>query len=68
MHWHFYLAGAIAGLCVVILDLALGRWARAGMLLVLVASLGLAAWNRREDERKARAAALDADTPDTPRE
>jgi hypothetical protein len=68
MHWHIYLVLAVGGLCLLILDLALGLWARASMALLMMASMGLAAWNGREDERKARAAALDADTPDATRE
>jgi type IV secretory pathway TrbD component len=68
MHWHIYLVLAVGGLCVVILDLVLGRWARAGMMLLMVATMGLAAWNGREDERKARAEERDAREPDAPRE
>lgn len=68
MHWHIYLVVAVGGLCVAILDLALGRWARAGMTLLLAASIGLAAWNGREEERKARAAEAEAGKPDVPQE
>nr|WP_298130124.1 hypothetical protein [uncultured Pseudoxanthomonas sp.] len=68
MHWHIYLVLAVAGACVVILDLALGRCARAGALSLLVASIALAAWNGREEERKTRAVEREARDPDAPHE
>lgn len=68
MHWHIHLVLAVGGACVVILDLALGRWARAGALSLLVASIALAAWNGREEERKTRAAARETHDPNAPHE
>lgn len=68
MHWHIYAVLAVGGLCMVILDLVLGRWARAGMVLLLSAGIALQAWNGREEERKARAAELDAGDTDASRE
>lgn len=66
MHWHIYAVLAVGGLCVVILDLVLGAWARAGMVLLGAASVALMAWNGREEERKARAAESDAGDADAP--
>lgn len=60
MHWHIYLVLAVGMVLMVILHLALGLWARAGFSFLLLAHVGFAAWNGREDERKARAAEADA--------
>lgn len=68
MHWHIYLVMAVAGTGVVILHLALGRWASAGALFLLFASFALKAWNGREEERKVRAAELNAHKPGAPHE
>jgi len=67
MHWLIYLVLAVGMVGVVIVDLASERWARAGASLLALVCLGVAAWNRREDERKRRDAQLGARNPDTPR-
>ena len=67
MHWHIYLVVAVGMVFVVIVDLVSGSWARAGASALAVVFLGLAAWNRREEERKVRAAELEAGKPDMPR-
>lgn len=66
MHWHIYLVLAVGMMFVVIVDLVSGRWARAGASALVVVFLGLAAWNGREEERKARAADVAAGKPDVP--
>ena len=68
MHWHFYLVVAVGMLFVVIVDLASGRWGRAGASALLLVLLGVAAWNGRENERKARAAEAHTGNPNAPRE
>lgn len=60
MHWHIYLVLAVGMAFVVIVDLASGRWARAGASALVVVFLGFAAWNGRAQERKARAAEMEA--------
>ena len=48
MHWHIYLVLAVGMVFVVIVDLASGRWTRAGVSALVVVFLGFAAWNRRK--------------------
>ena len=67
MHWHIYLVVAVGMLFVVIVDLASGRWLRADASALLLVLLGIAAWNGRNEERKARATKADAGMPDVPR-
>lgn len=64
MHWHIYLVLAVGMVFVVIVDLASGRWARAAVSVLAVVFLGFAARNRREEERKARAAVSGVPKPD----
>lgn len=68
MHWHIYLVAAVGMVFVVILKLAAGLWLGAAFSFLLLVFLGLRARNGREDERKARAAEIDASEPDVPRE
>ena len=68
MHWQLYGVVAVGMALVVIVDLASGRWARAGISFLLLAVMGIAAWNRRQNERNARAADLDAHDANAPRE
>ncbi len=68
MHWHIYLVLAVGMAVVVIVDLATGRWPRAGLSLLGLVCIGLIAWNGRQDERKTRASAPDAHDGDARRE
>jgi len=66
MHWHIYLVLAVGMVFVVILKLAAGLWAGAAFSLLLLAFAALSAWNGRAEERKARAAEVEAGKPDVP--
>lgn len=68
MHWQLYLVVAVGMALVVTVDLASGRWARAGLSFLLMAVMGIAAWNRRQDERKANAVDPGAHNANAPRE
>ena len=68
MHWHIYLVVAVGMVFVVILKLAAGLWAGAGLSLLLLTFMALAAWNGRKEERKARAAEVEAGKQDVPQE
>jgi len=68
MHWHIYLVVAVGVLCVLILDLVMGLWSRAAMSFLMFVTVAIMAWNRRDNERKARAAESDARAPDASHE
>ena len=68
MHWQLYLVVAVGMALVVMVDLASGRWTRAGLSFLLMAVMGIAAWNRRQDERNARAVDPGAHDASAPRE
>jgi hypothetical protein len=68
MHWQLYGVLAVGMALVVMVDLASGRWARAGLSFLLMAVMGIAAWNRHQDERNARAVDPGAHGANAPRE
>lgn len=68
MHWQLYGVLAVGMALVMAVDLVSGRWVRAGLSFLLMAVLGIAAWNRRQDALKVRAVDRDAHDAHAPRE